>query len=159
MGLDMYLTGRKSFWPSRNTAEDRQEDGFKVERLELELGYWRKHPNLHGYIVREFAGGVDECQEIALDAAQLTQLLAAVKEDKLPFTQGFFFGKSQPEDKPETIAILEKAIAWLEVSDSDPVTLAEPVSFPGGAIAAVSIDPRDRDSQIVVRRVVYRASW
>jgi hypothetical protein len=27
-----------------------------------EVGYWRKHPDLHGYIVETFADGVDACQ-------------------------------------------------------------------------------------------------
>src|ERR1700683_3641911 len=27
-----------------------QEDGFRLRSKTVELGYWRKHPNLHGYI-------------------------------------------------------------------------------------------------------------
>ena len=57
MGLDMYLEGRKSRYDKQET-----EDGFPLQTKVLELGYWRKHPNLHGYIVQEFADGVDECQ-------------------------------------------------------------------------------------------------
>jgi hypothetical protein len=56
MGLDMYLTGEK-FLMTRNL----EEDGFRLRSKTLELGYWRKHPNLHGYIVQTFADGTDEC--------------------------------------------------------------------------------------------------
>jgi len=31
-----------------------------------ELVYWRKHPDLHGFIVTTFADGVDNCQQIWL---------------------------------------------------------------------------------------------
>jgi len=57
MGLDMYLQGerfRKS--NNRTTLED-----FPLRKEVLEIGYWRKHPDLHGYIVKEFAEGKDDC--------------------------------------------------------------------------------------------------
>ena len=65
MGLDMYLTGEKFVM-----ATGLQEDGFPLRSKTLELGYWRKHPNLHGYIVQTFVGGKDECQEIYLGAPE-----------------------------------------------------------------------------------------
>lgn len=88
MGLDMYLY---------------TEDGEEV-------GYWRKHPDLHGFIVKTFAGGVDECQKIPLSSNDLTKILSAVLENKLPHTTGFFFGRSLPEDRQETIEILTSVI-------------------------------------------------
>lgn len=59
MGLDMYLSGRKYL----RYGNDQIEDGFRVEEKIVRLGYWRKHPNLHGYIVKTFADDVDECQQ------------------------------------------------------------------------------------------------
>ncbi len=119
MGLDMYLTGKKYLWTDwANPEKNIKEDGFRVKERRLELGYWRKHPNLHGYIVEKYGGGEDTCQEIDLDLDALRDILAATKEKRLPETSGFFFGKSQPEDEPETIAILEKAIKWLEEKES-----------------------------------------
>jgi hypothetical protein len=61
MGLDMYLVGKTS-------------DGTNKE-----LGYWRKHPDLHGFIVNEFGGGIDECQQIDLNEECLKQILLAVE--------------------------------------------------------------------------------
>ncbi len=115
MGLDMYLEGRKGDY----SRERKLEDGFPVKEKILELGYWRKHPNLHGFIVREFAGGKDECQEIPLSLDALKKILRATLEDQLPHTEGFFFGTSMPEDKEATIEIVTKAIDWLASERED----------------------------------------
>ena len=131
MGLDMHLDGEKYLWTNWEKPEQNQtEDGFKLKTKTIELGYWRKHPNLHGYIVNTFAEGKDECQEISLDVDNLKQLLKAVKADNLPHTEGFFFGQSLPEDKEPTIKIIEGAIKWLGVEEKG-----------------------------VARSVTYRASW
>lgn len=131
MGLDMYLEGHKYIWQNHDHPEqDPTEDGFRVKWKVLELGYWRKHPNLHGYIVNKFADGVDECQEISLSLKNLEQLLKAVKADNLPVTSGFFFGESSPEHKQMSIEIIEGAIKWLK-ADNDGMS----------------------------RSVIYRASW
>jgi hypothetical protein len=72
MGLDMYLSGRKFMRPDfENAGNERKEDGFRVDEVKLDLAYWRKHPDLHGYIVRHYMGGKDECQEVFLDAEAL----------------------------------------------------------------------------------------
>ena len=138
MGLDMYLTGKKhKFRDYDNPANDEYEDGFRLESKGLCLGYWRKHPNLHGYIVHTFAGGKDECQEIPLNQDDLKDIIKAVENDDLPHTVGFFFGYSAtPEDdwyqeqKNEDLSILYGALKWLR-------------------------DQKERDW----RDVVYRASW
>lgn len=104
MGLDMYLTGTTA------TGED------------VELGYWRKHPNLHGYIVRQFAGGVDECQRIPLSHEELLITLAAVGADNLPDTSGSFFGVSRWEHRAQTIEILTRAIRFLGRDPGNRVT-------------------------------------
>jgi hypothetical protein len=102
MGLDMYIFAEG---PEGSDA--------------TELAYWRKHPNLHGYIVREFAGGVDECQKIPLSRADISKTLAAVKSDALPDTGGFFFGVSRPGDKlhtlPQLAGVLEYMLAHPDV--------------------------------------------
>jgi hypothetical protein len=128
MGLDMYLTGEKFVMSLKL-----QEDGFRLRSKTLDLGYWRKHPNLHGYIVETFAGGKDECQTIDLCVPdRIRTIIAAVKAQELPDTNGFFFGvsDSSQERMEEDIAIFEKALAWLETDE------------PG-----------------VVRFIKYRASW
>lgn len=121
----MYLNGKKFYWtvdydhPEKNPSED----GFRLSEKILQLGYWRKHPNLHGYIVENFAEGKDDCREIWLSRENLEDIIRAIKEDRLPHTEGFFFGESYHEDIPgwskkevdeESIKILEKAIAWMD---------------------------------------------
>ena len=116
MGLDMYMKGRKFF---AFNAKTRLEEGFEVEAIEVKLGYWRKHPNLHGYIVQTFAAGRDECQEIELDITQLQTIIEAVQARQLPKTEGFFFGKSATkedeivEEMKDDLEILAKCVSWL----------------------------------------------
>jgi sugar phosphate isomerase/epimerase len=168
----MHLNGRKFFW-SVLEENPRKEDGFEVEQVDLRLGYWRKHPNLHGFIVKEFADGKDECQEIELSGENLRTIIEAVKERRLPTTSGFFFGKSYDNDEQrrEDVKILQRAIDWVEAGDFDPVVMETPKPVGGGlAVAAVQISNSARDlaalggekpkpGQKVSRTVVYRASW
>ncbi len=68
MGLDMYLKGHKYLWGFDNKRP--QEDGFEVEAKTLMLGYWRKHPDLHGYIVLPDAfTGADESRSVIYQAS------------------------------------------------------------------------------------------
>jgi len=92
-------------------------DGFEVSSHELQLGYWRKHPNLHGYIVQEFADGKDECQKIELAADDIRKIIEAVRANMLPETQGFFFGTSEDDPPEEDIKILEAALKWVETKE------------------------------------------
>ena len=98
MGLDMNLYG---------------EYAGEIE----ELGYWRKHPNLHGFIVQTFANGEDDCERIYLSAKDLKTIYDAINIEALPHTEGFFFGTSRPEDRFASLAIFENAIKWLDNSD------------------------------------------
>ena len=115
MGLDMYLHGERYFM-------DRPppEAGKAIHKAELcELGYWRKHPNLHGYIVQAFADGKDECQRIPLNEERLLQIIEAVKAQTLPHTTGFFFGESEGSDEEmkEDLRILQNALQWLRTQE------------------------------------------
>ena len=118
MGLDMYLSGNKYLW-NRN----RLEDGKPIKKLEVDLGYWRKHPNLHGFIVDTFADGVDECQKIDLNIEAIDRILLAINNKTLPHTEGFFFGKSELTDDQvkHDFSIFEKARQWLEDEDDEHV--------------------------------------
>lgn len=114
MGLDMYLTGEKFFMTDwENPQNNKTEDGYEVKAHRLSLGYWRKHPNLHGYIVNTYADGVDNCQPIELSADCMHGIIQAIKEKRLPETSGFFFGQSDGSEDEESIEIFEKAIQWL----------------------------------------------
>lgn len=124
MGLDMYLHAEKYYHGKA------AEGAWKKKSERYDAGYWRKHPNLHGYIVQEFAEGVDECQEIELSADNIRQIIKASKENALPYTTGFFFGESTPKRNAEGIAFFEKALEWLETEEEG-----------------------------VWRSIIYRASW
>lgn len=102
MGLDMYayVAGRKGqqneYWENYNG----ETDTSPVEKPR-ELAYWRKHPNLHGWmaelwVVRETGGEGDTNNfngiELELTWDDLDDLESAVKERALPATSGFFFG-------------------------------------------------------------------
>ena len=140
MGLDMYLQGEKFCWTDwQNPGANRKEDGLDVRSLRVKLGYWRKHPNLHGYIVKNFADGLDECQEIELDRENIVQTMEAVKARTLPDTEGFFFGRSANDDDGEAeieaeieddLTQLQAALEWLDVKEAN-----------------------------VSRLIIYRASW
>lgn len=123
MGLDMYMRGeRYPFGSKKNGWTKPMEEGFEVVTVTLELGYWRKHPNLHGYIVQTFADGVDECQRIRLSKDNLIQIRKAVSvPSSLPVTSGFFFGQSYgtQQEADEDVAIIDKAIAWLDAQSDD----------------------------------------
>lgn len=124
MGLDMYFYARKttyksfSKWdkPDRADETNYPEDlktfsdyiydrNFKSVETEIryQIGYFRKFNALHSYIVKTFANGIDNCQDIILykkDVEQikkvLDDVLKANTEEKakeiLPTQSGFFFG-------------------------------------------------------------------
>lgn len=119
MGLDMYLVGRKH---RHDFNKVDMEDGYRVTSniKELELAYWRKHPNLHGYIVNTFARGEDNCEPIVLDFLDLQKILMAVENHGLPPTSGFFFGSSDGSEREEDMAVFRKAMDWLKEKDQDP---------------------------------------
>lgn len=109
MGLDMYAF---------TTTEDTKTDfGFKVVTAE-ELHYWRKHPNLHGWMEALYRarGGTESfnCVPLKLTADDLDRLEAAICGSDLPATEGFFFGVSdgsETEDDLDFIAKARKALA------------------------------------------------
>ena len=125
MGLDMYFYARKttyksfSKWgnPERANEVNYPEDlkpfsdynydrNFKSVQTETsyQIGYFRKFNALHSYIVKTFADGVDNCQEILLckeDVEQIKKVLDDVlnahqqvekAKEILPTQSGFFFG-------------------------------------------------------------------
>jgi len=118
MGLDMFLFGRKTLYTNwEHPEQNRLEDGIEISSITVELGYWRKHPNLHGFIVKNYGGDKDECQRIDLNEEALRRIVAATMNKTLPVTTGFFFGSSRPEDDEETIKIMMTSIQWLTAKE------------------------------------------
>lgn len=145
MGLDMYLHGEKYFWTDwENSNNNRMEDGYRINTVTLELGYWRKHPNL----------GKDNCQKIELDADAIKKIIEAVKNEALPETSGFFFGRSDGSEKEMDLKIFEGALLWLGKKQPEPVELMASTEM--GDFYEVKLPaPKVKDS----RTVYYQASW
>ena len=105
MGLDQYAFARKG--EPIETTEDytyqdfdgnthvKQRTSVSYEE-EHEIAYWRKHPNLQGWMENlwRMKGNTGEfnCVDVELNAANLDQLEYDVRFNQLPETQGFFFG-------------------------------------------------------------------
>jgi hypothetical protein len=98
MGLDMYAYKTK-FKPSKEV--DFQDELQGVQDQLEDLHYWRKHPNLHGWMESLYneKGGQDEfnCRPVQLTSEDIQRLATALLETKpdLPETAGFFFGSSE----------------------------------------------------------------
>ena len=106
MGLDMYAY----------TAAKAEAD---YETSQREIAYWRKHPNLHGWMERlaesknvqyNTFNGV----ELELTWEDLDELERAITHNQLPPTQGFFFGNESDDFyKEQDLEFVKKARAEL----------------------------------------------
>lgn len=79
-----------------------------------EIAYWRKHPDLHGLIIQNYANGEDNCQSVPLKKEDLRHILNLVMLNELPKTRGFFFGESYSADQQETVKQLQTAMKYLD---------------------------------------------
>ncbi|MCC6716322.1 MAG: phosphoglycerate kinase [Acetobacteraceae bacterium] len=110
MGLDQYANLYR--------AEDAAGVSVDIDEAKSvgSLFYWRKHPNLQGWMKQLYhaKGGQDEgfnTNTVRLDSEDLDALEEAVNGGKLPHTEGFFFGESQPEHADEDRQFLKLARA------------------------------------------------
>jgi len=89
MGLDQYATAR------RGEAKT-DDEGYTYYEDSMELAYWRKHPNLQGWMQDLYyeKGGEEEfnCVDLELTLEDLDALEESLDEEALPETAGFFFG-------------------------------------------------------------------
>jgi hypothetical protein len=98
MGLDMFAFATK--------AKPKTEVDFETKNFDPEeIHYWRKHPNLHGWmenLYRDKGGDKHsdfngECVVLTLN--DLEDLEHDLKQFDLPDTSGFFFGQSQTNEE------------------------------------------------------------
>ena len=92
MGLDQFLSIKKSFYPLGANAEDNAVIADKIRELAgleakspfassnglsvmVPAGYWRKANQIHGWVLREAMIEEDTCEEIWVDTSQLESLL------------------------------------------------------------------------------------
>ena len=89
MGLDQYATARK--------GEPQQDaEGYTYYEDTMELAYWRKHPNLQGWMESLWHvkgnSGEFNCVDLELTLDDLDSLEKSLDNEALPETAGFFFG-------------------------------------------------------------------
>ncbi len=111
MGLDMYVFAM--------TGKLAQPVDFPEPKAVDELHYWRKHPNLHGWMqmLYEAKGGVDpdfNLSGLVLEGCDLDRLEAAILAGTLPPTSGFFFGESDGSELEDDLVFVHKARAAIK---------------------------------------------
>jgi len=107
MGLDMYAYAAARANADWNSGEQR------------EIAYWRKHPNLHGWMEQLWhsRGGHNPGDdpmfngiELELTWEDLDQLEKDVRNGGLPHTVGFFFGNNSDDYyRDEDLEFIKKA--------------------------------------------------
>jgi hypothetical protein len=114
MGLDMYA------FATTQTVED--DVDFKVDGA-TEIAYWRKHPNLHGWmeqLYRDKGGSAESfnCVNVKLTAGDLDRLETDINDCALPDTIGFFFGSSDGSETTGDLAFIANARALLAAGNT-----------------------------------------
>jgi hypothetical protein len=112
MGLDMYAyvaakAGQQDeFYQGAEWDNDLKEHRNPNVNRPRQIAYWRKHPNLHGWMaelwLRREGNELRESDnfngiEMELTADDLDDLEAVIKARELPSTSGFFFGTDADE--------------------------------------------------------------
>lgn len=105
MGLDMYAM-TLAVTPLSPVDFDQQQA--------TELHYWRKHPNLHGWMERLYyaKGGRAQpfnLQGVCITGEDLDRLETDIRNGNLPLTEGFFFGESDGSERSDDLAFIAKA--------------------------------------------------
>jgi hypothetical protein len=122
MGLDMYAyvaarAGQQNeFYEGAEWDEDSGNMVNPAVNKPRELAYWRKHPNLHGWMERlwrERGGDGDfNGDELELTAEDLDNLEYDVQHNRLPPTSGFFFGEGADDYyKQDDLKFIQEARA------------------------------------------------
>jgi len=112
MGLDMYAYKTKAK-PATET------DFSTINFNEQEIHYWRKHPNLHGWMETLYynKGGEREsfnCVPVELTLDDLKALYEDIKTNNLPQTGGFFFGQTDGSETEDDLQFVEKALTAID---------------------------------------------
>jgi hypothetical protein len=100
-------------------AKANEEWGTGSQR---EIAYWRKHPNLHGWMEQVwYSRNTDSAAdpmfngvELELTWEDLDQLEEDIQNDRLPSTSGFFFGDNSDDYyREQDLEFIRKARAEL----------------------------------------------
>ena len=126
MGLDMYAYVAQKAGQQNEyyEAEGDYVDGeWKPHKATVskprEIAYWRKHPNLHGWMEqlaqdKGLSYNTFNGVELELTWEDLDMLERAVTHKQLPSTSGFFFGNNSDDDYYESdLSFIKNAKAEL----------------------------------------------
>ncbi len=107
MGLDMYAHKTKAI-PDDDV--DFETQNFEPE----EIHYWRKHPNLHGWMENLYyskGGNMDSfnCTNLLLNIDDLNNLEYDISNNNLPQTAGFFFGTTNGDEVEDDLQFVRNA--------------------------------------------------
>ena len=120
MGLDMYAytaaragQQREFYDGAEFNPDTRDYENPKVEQPR-EIAYWRKHPNLHGWMHRLWESKGNEGDfngdELELTWEDIDRLEHVVTHNELPSTSGFFFGDDADQYyKDQDLQFIQKA--------------------------------------------------
>src|SRR5210317_989572 len=80
MGLDMYLTARKSFFHKDDEVAKKiselfpELDGMIIRDINIDVVYWRKANAIHQWFVDNVQDGEDDCGEYYVPRSDLEEL-------------------------------------------------------------------------------------
>ena len=98
MGLDQYAMARRG-------ESKTDEEGYEYYEDSMELAYWRKHPNLQGWMENLWRvkgnDGEFNCVDLELTLNDLDNLEKSLDNEALPETVGFFFGENADDHYAE----------------------------------------------------------
>ncbi len=124
----MYLIGKKFMGYAkeeklRNRIQKDIDLDYKIDYIEVNLGYWRKANHIHKWFVDNVQDGNDDCGTYYVSEEDLKNLLVITNEalesknpeNILPTQEGFFFGGTEydeyyKDDLHNTKKILEKIL-------------------------------------------------
>ena len=121
MGLDQFSYRIKKGFITKPVDFSTEKYNEETEEHEVlcekeEIHYWRKHPNLQGWMeeLYYYKGGESpefNCVNVQLTWEDLEKLEQNIKEGLLPETRGFFFGNNSDEEyREETLEFVEKGL-------------------------------------------------
>ena len=112
MGLDMWLNGK--IYTNDVTLEkiNLAKYNVKVDSINVELGYWRKANQIHGWFRRNLSDEVGNCNEVFIPHDTLIELYEVcfrtmididngnieAAMERLPPEEGFYFGNYEIDE-------------------------------------------------------------
>ena len=128
MGLDQFAYRVKRGFIQKpvdfeTSVYDEKTEEYTNAVETVEFKYWRKHPNLQGWMEDLYysKGGEAKqfnCVNVQLTWEDLEELEHAIKNNMLPETDGFFFGNdSSKEYKDEDLQFIEDALEAIKDGD------------------------------------------